>query len=138
VITDAEYLLMVRRCLENGVPVSVVARIFELDPELVAEARRDLLVAEYGTAEQSEYRASLEWKTLATCHQILESGSPAEKARIATQVLGRQIAKATGGESDASKEARDKLEQAMASMRSGPVVVAPPGRFVLGPAREDV
>lgn len=136
-ISTAEFAVIVRRCLENGVPVTVVARIFTLDRDLVAEARRELTVRDYGTAELGEYRQWLEWKTLATCHHLLESGSPAEKARIATQVLGRQIARAPGGETDAAKEARERIEATLENMRGGPVVVAAPGRFVLGPARED-
>lgn len=129
--------MLVHRCLSAGVPPGIVAQIFELDAELVSEARKQVLVTEYGTADQEEYRQHLEWKTLAKCQDIMENGSPADQVRIATQVLGRQIAKGSKAESETSRASRERLEEQLASMRSAPPVVAGPSRFVMGPARAD-
>jgi hypothetical protein len=136
-ISSREFELLVHRCLAAGVPSGVVAQVFELEPELVAEARKHVLVTEYGTADQEEYRQQLEWKTLQKCQLIMDSGSPADQARIATQVLGRQIAKGGKMESESNRQARERLEEQLTRMRESPAAVGAPSRFVLGPAVPD-
>jgi uncharacterized membrane-anchored protein len=137
-MTEAEFELMVKRCLSNGVPVGVVAQVFELDRETVAEAKKELLVTEYGTADLAEFREHLEWKTLDKCRQILDTGSPAEAARIATTVLGRQIARGAKTISDGQREAQQSLAAKMEAMRTGDPAPAPkPSSFVVGSAVHD-
>lgn len=128
---------MVRRCLAHGVPTGVVAEIFELDREKVAEAKKQLQVTEYGTSDLAEFRENLEWKTLDRCNWILEHGSPSEISKIATTVLGRQIAKGAKVVSDSQREAQAGLASKMEAMRSGPTRETEPSRFVIGPAAAD-
>ena len=130
------YEALVRRALEHGVPSGVVATIFELAPEVTKELAREVRVATYGTADRAEYLEHIEWMTLRRTAEVIEHGNPAEAARVAASVLGRQIAAAGKRPSDALTDARKELMDAFARVRESPVVIAPPGDFVLGARAE--
>ena len=66
-----------------------------------------------------------------------ESGMPIEAkpaAKVATAVLGRQIAAAGKRPSDAMSAARAELMEALGTMREGSAPLSTPGKFVLGNA----
>ena len=136
-ISAAEFELMVRRCLSHGVPSGIVADVFQLPPDVVHEAKKELTVAEYGTADQAEYTEWLQWKTLERIHWILENGSPADITKISTTVLGRQIASQGKRTPTSQTEAMARIDERMADMRSGDPVPRAPSRFVVGAAVPD-
>lgn len=130
-ITEAEFELLVRRSLENGVPSGIVSAIFGLDEAVVKRVRTDVLVKAYGTADQAEYLEWVEWKTLERCYQIVEHGTPAEVSRVATTVLGRQIARRSKATGETQRATMEELAQAMEEMRTGTAPVGEPSRFVV-------
>lgn len=128
-----EYELLVRRALENGVPHNIVAVIFELDPAVTKDLQKEVQVAEYGTEDQDEYLAHLQWKFLKHTGETIDTGSPAEVARLTSAVLGRQIAAAGKRPSSGTTEAREQLMAMLGGMRTGSVATLPaPGQFVVG------
>lgn len=130
-ITVDEFEAMVRRCLEHGVPTGIVAAIFGLDESLVKQAKTDMFVTEYGTADQSEFLAWLEWKTLERCYQIVQHGTPAEVTKVATTVLGRQIARQAKMTGETQRQAAEALTERMEAMRQGQRRPEAPSRFVV-------
>jgi hypothetical protein len=137
-INSAEFTLLVRRCLSHGVPTGIVAEVFALTEELVKKAKAEILTAEYGTADQAEYLDWLQWKTLERCAWIMEHGSAAEVTKIATSVLGRQIASAGKRTSDVQREAVERLSASMERMRTGTVESeVAPSRFVVQGGEDD-
>lgn len=137
-VMAAEILeLIVKRLLEAGVPSGVVATVFDLDAEIVATLRRELLVEEYGTADQTEYLTWLQWKTLERVQAIIERGTPAEVSKIATSVFGRKIAASGRQASEGQKEALEKMTATLAAMREGVARTTEPSRFVVTGATED-
>jgi len=128
----AAYEALVRRSLEHGVPSEVVSEVFSLPPDLCKEMRREVLVAEYGTADQAEYLEHLQWRTLKRAGQIIDHGSVADANRVAGAVLGRQIAAAGKRPSEGTREAIDDLMDHMKGIRESPSKATPPGRFVVG------
>lgn len=130
-ITAAEFETLVRRSLSCGVPTSVVAEVFALTEDVVRQAKREVLSEAYGTADQAEYLEWLQWRTLERCFAIIEKGSPADVTRIATTVLGRQIATAGKRTSEVQRDALEQLERRLSEMRQAPTAAAEPGRFVV-------
>ena len=126
------YEALVRRALEAGVPSGVVASIFELSPEVTKELQREVRVATYGTADRAEYLEHIEWLTLQRTADTVLHGNPTEAARVASAVLGRQIAAAGKRPSDALTDARREIMDAFATVREAPVAVGAPGEFVIG------
>lgn len=133
-ITAEEFEALVRRSLAHGVPTAVVAEVFALTEAVVKRVKRDILIEQYATADQAEYLEWLQWQTLERCYRIISEGAPADVTKIATAVLGRQIATQGKRSSEAQRAAAERLEETMAKMRSGAVREAEPGRFVV---RED-
>jgi hypothetical protein len=137
-VTDAELLLIVRRCLSFGVPSGVVGDVFGLDRDYVERIRRELLVGEYGTADQAEYLEWLQWRALDRCQWIVDHGSPADVTKVATAVLSRQLVTQGKRTSDAQRQAMERISGRLADMREGvgkrTDTTTP---FVVAGARED-
>jgi hypothetical protein len=131
------YEALIRRSLENGVPHQIVAATFELPVDVVKEMQREVHVTQYGTADQSEYLDHIQWLTLKRAAQMIEHGSPAEAAKVASAVLGRQIAAAGKRPSDQLTKARTELLAAFAQTRGGEAQRGRAGRFVVGNATMD-
>lgn len=91
-MTGEELEALVMRGLEEGVPPSVVARMFDLDHELVKRAQSDVRVKRYGTDDMTEYMEQLQWDAVDEARQTIASGSAAEKSRVLGMVLGKQVA----------------------------------------------
>lgn len=128
----AELELLVSRALEAGVPKEVTARVFDLPVDIVAEMQQEVRVGTYNTADRGEYLEHIQWEVLRRAEETIRTGSPGEAARVATAVLGRQIAVAGKRPSEGLSGAREEILAALAGMKGGDAPPAPVGRFVLG------
>jgi hypothetical protein len=126
------YELLVRRCLESGVPTGVVADVFELPADVVKELQKLVRVERYGTADMAEYLDNIQWQTLERAQQMLDDGSPEQAARIVSAVFGKQIAAAGKRPSEGLEAQRAEMMAALTGMRDGGVADSEPGRFVVG------
>lgn len=118
-MTGEELEALVVRCLEEGVPRPVVARIFSLDEELIREAQRHVRAARYGTDDLSEYMEQLQWETVEDAMRILKSGSTAEKARVHTMVLGKQVALSARRTPESVRNSQEAVIDLLEGMRTG-------------------
>jgi hypothetical protein len=123
------YEVMVRRALERGVPVPVVSEIFELPLDICAAMLKEVRVAKYGTSDMAAFRESVEWDAWAAAQESIRSGSPTERARVATLVLGK---KAATGPGEGQREGLAELMDTLGKMRDAPPQVKEAGSFVLG------
>lgn len=125
---------IVYRALEAGVPKEIAARVFELPLDIVAEMLREVRVETFGTADRGEFLEHLQWEVLRKAEETIRFGTPAEAARIASAVLGRQIAVAGKRPSEGLAGAREEMLAALTGMRDAPGGAAAPGRFVVANA----
>jgi hypothetical protein len=117
---DPEALeLVVYRCLEEGVPANVVARIFSLDVEVVRDCLKLVRAHRYGADDLVDYTAQLQWDALEEASQIMAHGSPAEKGRFAAAVLRTTLALQGRRTPEKLAETQDELRRLFAGMRSG-------------------
>ncbi len=116
-MTGDELEEIVTRCLEQGVPPGVVARVFDLDHDLVKEAQRTVRVKRYGTDDMTEYMEQLQWDAVDDARQIIASGSAAEKTRVLGMVLGKQVALSARRTPESVRNSQGAVLDLMESMR---------------------
>jgi hypothetical protein len=130
-MTGDELEIIVTRLLEEGVPHLLLARVFDIDPDVVKEVQSSIRVSKYGTDDMTDYLEQLQWKTVDEMIRLMETGSTAEKIRLASTVLGRQMVAAAKRTPADQRDARDNLLEALADMRGkGNGHVPPPSPFI--------
>lgn len=121
-----ELEMIVVRMLEEGVPPSVAARIFGLEPELVRDVQSRVRIAHYGTEDLVEYVEQMQWEAVDKARKTLAEGSPTEQARLTQLLLAKQMTLAARRTPEGTRKARDDLLDTLAAMRDGSKVAAPP------------
>jgi hypothetical protein len=118
-ISAAELEAICERLLEEGVPPGVVARVFDLDPDLIKLAQSKVRVRRYGTEDLSEYLEQIQWDTLDRVREIIAKGSPADQVKFAGALLGKQMAVAARRTPEKQRETTDRVLAMFENMRSG-------------------
>jgi hypothetical protein len=118
-MTGDELEFIVERLLEEGVPPGVLSQVFDVDPDVMKEVQSSIRVSKYGTDDMSEYLEQLQWKTVDEMMNLMATGSSAEKIRLASTVLGRQMVAAAKRTPADQRDQRDALLDALADMRQG-------------------
>lgn len=113
----AELEYVVGRCLTEGVPSGVVARIFELSPDLVRQAQSILRIERYGTDDLAEYTVQAQWEAVAQARNVFAHGSPTEKARFAASLLRGPISRSAKDVPDEVRRLQAEVTETMRSMR---------------------
>jgi len=125
---------LVERLLTEGVPAGVVARVFDLSPELVREAQSLLRIRRYGTDDLAEYTVQTQWDAIEQARHVLVHGSPSERAKFAAAVLRAPMARSARETPEQVQKTRAAIEEVMAAMRGGgepePVEEGERSRFV--------
>jgi hypothetical protein len=129
-VTGEELEVLVTRLLENGVPKSVVARSLELDPELVAAKLKEVRVARYGTDDMTEYMEQLQWDSVDEARAIIANGSAAEKTRVLSQVLGKQVALSARRTPESVRNSQGAVIDLMEAMRTGSAKPTEKSKFI--------
>ncbi len=114
---ELEYL--VERCLGEGVPPGVVARVFDLSPDLVREAHALMKVRRYGTEDLAEYTLQAQWDAIEQARHVLAHGSPAERAKFSAALLRAPMARTAKDLPDSVRKGRAELDEVLAAMRTG-------------------
>lgn len=117
-MTGEELEIIVGSLLENGVPPSVIARVFDLDHDLVKHAQSQVRVKRYGTDDMTEYMEQLQWDAVDEARQTIATGSAAEKSRVLGMVLGKQVALAARRTPEGVRNSQDALLDALEAMRN--------------------
>jgi hypothetical protein len=131
-MTEPELVELVERCLTEGVPPGVVARIFGLDVQLIKDAQKQLRTKRYGTDDLVEYTEQLQWDAVDKAREILNSGSAADQTRFIAGILGKQVAIAARRTPAAQRDSQEKVLSMFESMRnSEPKEAEPRSRFVV-------
>ncbi len=133
---DAEALeYLVTRSLEEGVPPSVVARIFEIDVKLVKDVLSEVRVRAYGTDDMAEYLEHVQWGALAEAFDIIRHGSYQDRTRFTAAILGKQLAVAGRRTPEGQRELQSRLEEILDKQRTGrSAAQSRPSEFVVGAA----
>jgi hypothetical protein len=116
-VTADEFKTLVERMLTEGVPPAVVARIVNMDVDLIKEAQKEVRVKRYGTDDLNDYLEQMQWRTIEEAMTSLATGSSTDKARVMSTVLGKQMTAATKRMPEGQRDAGAKIQELMASMR---------------------
>lgn len=130
-LSGKELETLVIRLLTENVPPGVVARVFDLDTDLVKATQKTLRVRRYGTDDLSDFLEQMQWEAISDALETLHEGSTAEKARIHSLVLGKQMALSARRSPEAARDSAAKVMDLMTQMREGEAAAAEPSRFVV-------
>lgn len=126
-----EFSLIIRRLMLEGVPLPILARVFDLDEKFLATQAEQWKIDQYGHATLDEYMEALRWQALHEAEKMIAGGTPQQKARFTAMVLGRAQPQRRQKQADGAAAAqRQEALAALAAMRGGPATEAAPGRFV--------
>ena len=118
-MTSDELEYVVERCLTEGVPPGVVARIFDLSPELIREAQSLLRIRRYGTDDLVEYTVQTQWDAVEQARRTLNNGSPTERTRLAAALLRAPMNRSAKDVPDHVRRLQTEVEEKMRQMRGG-------------------
>jgi hypothetical protein len=118
-MTSDELEYVVERCLTEGVPSGVVARIFDLSPDLVREAQSLLRIRRYGTDDLAEYTVQTQWDAVEQARRVLNHGSPTERTRFAAALLRAPMNRSAKDVPDHVRRLQSEVEETMKHMRGG-------------------
>lgn len=116
-MTGAELKLLTERLLGEGVPPGVVGRVLELDPELVAETLKKVRVRKYETDDLNDYMEQMTWDAVEAARTAIATGSAAEKSRVMSAILGKQMTAAAKRNPEGQRGQIAKLQQMFGEMR---------------------
>lgn len=118
-ITVAELELIVESLLVEGVPPGIVARVFDLETNLVKDAQRKVRVRRYGTEDLVEFTEQLQWDAVDKARDIIWQGSAVESTKFVAAILGKQIALSARRTPDSQRRATDAVLDLFTQMRNG-------------------
>lgn len=90
-ITEAEFVGIVDRLLESGIPPTAVAHAFEMDPHVVRERMAELRVRMYGAAELAEALANLQWQAYEQAKAMVTEAPYNVRTRFIMAILNRSL-----------------------------------------------
>lgn len=114
-----ELELIVESFLVEGVPPGIIARVFDLDLDLVKRAQRKVRVQRYGTEDLVEFTEQLQWDAVDKARDIIWKGSAVDSTRFVSAILGKQISLAARRTPDSQRRATDAVLKLFEDMRSG-------------------
>lgn len=114
-----ELELIVESLLVEGVPPGIVARVFELEPDLVKDIQRQVRVKRYGTDDLTEFTEQLQWDAIDKAREVIFKGSAVDSTRFVSAILGKQIALAARRTPDSQRRATDAVLKLFEDMRTG-------------------
>jgi len=117
--TEKDLLYTVNRLCEEGVPPGVIARVFDLDEDLVKRQQKTVRLERYGTSDMEEYLEQAQWDAIDWARGVIANGSPAEQARASSFVLSKAISASGRRVPDSVKNERDRILSEMESMKTG-------------------
>lgn len=118
-ISSVELELIVESLLVEGVPPGILARVFDLELDLVKKAQRNVRVTRYGTEDLVEFTEQLQWDAVDKARDIIWKGSAVDSTRFVSAILGKQIALAARRTPDAQRNAQHALLDMLDKMKSG-------------------
>jgi hypothetical protein len=95
----------------------VVSRVLDLEPDLVAEAQKDVRIRKYGTDDLNDYMEQMQWDAVEVARTTLANGSTAEKARFVSSILSKQMTAAAKRAPEGQRDNAEKMLEMFAAMR---------------------
>jgi len=130
-LSAKELELITERLLEEGVPPGVVARVFDLDVDLVREAQKAVRVLRYGTDDLEEYTEQTRWDAMEHARRTIATGSEADKTRFSAAMLGKTMAASARRTPAGVIQNQETILEMMEKMRTGePAEPREQSRFV--------
>lgn len=118
-ITVKELELIIESLLVEGVPPGIIARVFDLELNLIKDAQRKVRIKRYGTEDLVEFTEQLQWDAIDKARDIIWKGSAVDSTRFVSAILGKQIALAARRTPEAQRRATDAVLDLFTNMRNG-------------------
>jgi hypothetical protein len=117
-LTARDLHFLVSKMLQEGVPPGVVARVFDLDPDLVRREQKKVRVHRYGTDDIADYMEQMQWDAVDKARQIIANGSSAEQSRYVGAILGKQLAISGRRTPETLRQTRETVLEMLEGMRN--------------------
>ena len=115
-ISDEEFLQIVDRLLEVGVPPTAVAKAFGAEPLVIRDRANELRVAQYGAAELSEALANLQWEALAQARAMIYDAPFNVRSRFIMGILSKTMSLTARQSPETTATMRRQLLEFMGEM----------------------
>lgn len=115
-LNPATLIEVVRRLLNVGVPPTAIANAFEIDAGPIKAVARKIRREAYGTDELAEATAYLTWTAYEEMRNLLQSGSPEMRAKVAIQLQSKAMSVSARQTPEEVQMARGALGELIADL----------------------
>jgi hypothetical protein len=133
-VNEAEFVGVVDRLLEVGVPPTAIAKAFDIDPFVVRDRANELRVQRYGAAELAEALANLQWEAFEQAKAMIYDAPYNVRSRFIMAILSKTMSLTARQNPETTGLMRRDLLDLMGQMAGGVVdddlAAANPDAFV--------
>jgi hypothetical protein len=117
-VTASELQTIVEKMLGEGVPPGVVDRVFPgVGIDTIKATQKEVRVKRYGTDDLNDYLEQMQWEAIEDSLTTLRTGSAAEKSRVRSTILGKQMTAAIKRSPEGQRDSMSKMTEMFARMR---------------------
>jgi regulator of extracellular matrix RemA (YlzA/DUF370 family) len=140
-VNESEFVGVVDRLLEVGVPPTAIAKAFEIDPFVVRDRATELRVERYGSAELSEALANLQWEAFEQAKTMIYDAPYSVRTRFIMAILSKTMSLTARQNPETIGNLRQNVLDLMGQMTGGgdddDLAVQDPDAFVASTAADE-
>jgi hypothetical protein len=140
-VNESEFVGVVDRLLEVGVPPTAIAKAFEIDPFVVRDRANELRIERYGAAELAEALANLQWEAFEQAKTMIYDAPYSVRTRFIMAILSKTMSLTARQNPETIGNLRQDVLDLMGQMTGGgdddDLAVQDPDAFVASTAADE-
>ena len=140
-MNESEFVGVVARLLEVGVPPTAIAKAFEIDPFVVRDRANELRIERYGAAELAEALANLQWEAFEQAKTMIYDAPYSVRTRFIMAILSKTMSLTARQNPETIGNLRQNVLDLMGQMTGGgdddDLAVQDPDAFVASTAADE-
>ena len=140
-MNESEFVGVVDRLLEVGVPPTAIAKAFEIDPFVVRDRANELRIERYGAAELAEALANLQWEAFEQAKTMIYDAPYSVRTRFIMAILSKTMSLTARQNPETIGNLRQNVLDLMGQMTGGgdddDLAVQDPDAFVASTAADE-
>ena len=140
-MNESEFVGVVDRLLEVGVPPTAIAKAFDIDPFVVRDRANELRVQRYGAAELAEALANLQWEAFEQAKTMIYDAPYSVRTRFIMAILSKTMSLTARQNPETIGNLRQDVLDLMGQMTGGgdddDLAVQDPDAFVASTAADE-
>lgn len=140
-VNESEFVGVVDRLLEVGVPPTAIAKAFEIDPFVVRDRANELRIERYGAAELAEALANLQWEAFEQAKTMIYDAPYSVRTRFIMAILSKTMSLTARQNPETIGNLRQNVLDLMGQMTGGgdddDLAVQDPDAFVASTAADE-